>query len=63
VPQQAICFGCGILLYDWVERKKLPTLGVLFLLGASLSSTWNAQVLILCAGAYAVLQRMSPTLS
>jgi peptidoglycan/LPS O-acetylase OafA/YrhL len=55
LPQQSICFGCGILLYDWVERKKLPTLGVLFLLGACLSSTWNAQVMILGAGAFAVL--------
>lgn len=55
LPQQAICFGCGLLLYDWVERKKLPTLGVLFLLGASLSSAWNVQVLLLGAGAFAVL--------
>jgi peptidoglycan/LPS O-acetylase OafA/YrhL len=55
LPQQSFCFGCGILLYDWVERKKLPMIGVLFLLGASLSSAWNAQILILCAAAYAVL--------
>jgi exopolysaccharide production protein ExoZ len=55
LPQQSVCFGCGILLYDCVERKNLPTLGMLFLVGASLSSAWNSQVVILCAGAFAVL--------
>jgi exopolysaccharide production protein ExoZ len=55
LPHQSVCFGFGILLYDAIEQKKLPTLGVLFLAGACLSSSWGAQIVILAAISYAVL--------
>ena len=36
LPRQAICFGFGILLYDYIELKNRPASGALFLLGAAL---------------------------
>jgi exopolysaccharide production protein ExoZ len=55
LPRQAICFGFGILLYDYIELKNRPTFGALFLLGASLSSAWGAEVALLATFAFAVL--------
>lgn len=55
LPRQAICFGFGILLYDYIELKNRPTFGALFLLGASLSSAWGAEVALLAAFAFVVL--------
>src|SRR5579872_549875 len=55
LPRQSVCFGFGILIYDAIARKKLPTLGVLFLMGACLSSAWGAQIVILSAMAFAVV--------
>lgn len=57
LPRQAICFGFGILLYDFIERKSQPPLfGALLLVGASLfASAWGAEVAILFALAWAVL--------
>jgi exopolysaccharide production protein ExoZ len=55
LPHQAICFGFGILLYDCIELKSKPTFGALFLLGASLSSAWGAEVVLLFALAYLVM--------
>jgi peptidoglycan/LPS O-acetylase OafA/YrhL len=55
LPHQLVCFGFGILLYDTLEHKKLPTLGALFLVGACLSSSWGALIVILAVLSYAVL--------
>ena len=55
LPHQAICFGFGILLYDYIELKNRPTFGALLLFGASLSSAWGAEVALLAAFAFAVL--------
>jgi exopolysaccharide production protein ExoZ len=55
LPRQAICFGLGILLYDFIELKNKPTLGALFLVGASFSSAWGAEVALLFALAFAVM--------
>jgi peptidoglycan/LPS O-acetylase OafA/YrhL len=56
LPQQLICFGFGILLYDFIELKNRPITGAVLLAGASLSySTWGAEVMLLFALAYAVL--------
>jgi exopolysaccharide production protein ExoZ len=55
LPHQAICFGFGILLYDFVELKNRPTFGALLLVGASLFTAWGAQVALLFALAYAIL--------
>lgn len=55
LPHQLVCFGFGILLYDTIEHKRLPTLGALFLAGACLSSSWGALIVILAVLSYAVL--------
>ncbi len=55
LPRQSVCFGFGILIYDGIVRRNLPTLGVLFLMGACLSSAWGAQIVILSAMAFAIL--------
>ncbi len=56
LPRQAICFGFGILLYDFVALKRKPTLGASLLVGASLCfSAWGAEVAILFALACVVL--------
>lgn len=55
LPRQSICFGFGILLYDFIERKNHPTLGALLLIGASLFTGWGAEVVILAAASFAVL--------
>ena len=52
LPRQAICFGFGILLYDYIELKNRPTFGALFLVGASLMSP---EVALLAAFAFGVL--------
>jgi exopolysaccharide production protein ExoZ len=56
LPQQLICFGFGILLYDFIELKNKPSFGALLLAGASLSfSTWGAEVMLLFALAFGIL--------
>ena len=56
LPQQLICFGFGILLYDFIELKNKPITGAVLLAGASLSySKWGAEVMLLFALAYSVL--------
>lgn len=55
LPRQSICFGFGILLYDYIEHKKLPTLGTLLLIGASLASLWGGEVVVLFAISFAIL--------
>jgi peptidoglycan/LPS O-acetylase OafA/YrhL len=56
LPQQLICFGFGILLYDFIELKNRPIAGAMLLAGAALSySTWGAEVVLLFALAYGVL--------
>jgi peptidoglycan/LPS O-acetylase OafA/YrhL len=56
LPRQAICFGFGILLYDFVVRKNRPALGASLLVGAALCfSAWGAEVALLFALACAVL--------
>jgi exopolysaccharide production protein ExoZ len=55
LPHQIVCFGFGILLYDTIEQKKLPRLGALFLVGASLSSSWGGLIVILAAMSFAIL--------
>lgn len=55
-PQQLICFGFGILLYDFIELKNKPSFGALLLAGASLSyAAWDAEVMLLFALACGVL--------
>lgn len=55
LPRQAICFGFGILLYDLIELKRRPVIGASLLVGAALCSAWGAQVALLLALAYLVL--------
>jgi exopolysaccharide production protein ExoZ len=56
LPHQLICFGFGILLYDFIELKNKPLLGAVLLAGASLLfSTWGAEVVLLFALACGVL--------
>jgi peptidoglycan/LPS O-acetylase OafA/YrhL len=55
LPRQSVCFGLGILLYDWIEHKNHPALGALFLIGACLSSSWGAQIVILFGVSLAIL--------
>lgn len=55
LPHQLICFGFGILLYDYIELKRHPTKGTLLLLGACLVSLWTCEVAILALLALAVL--------
>ena len=55
LPRQSVCFGFGILLYECIEHRKRPTLGILFLTGACLSSSWGAQIVILFAISFAIL--------
>jgi exopolysaccharide production protein ExoZ len=56
LPHQAICFGFGILLYDFVVLKNRPTSGASLLVGAALCfSAWGAEVALLFAFACAVL--------
>lgn len=56
LPQQLICFGFGILLYDFIELKNRPIAGAVLLVAASLSySTWGAEVVLLFALAFGVL--------
>jgi exopolysaccharide production protein ExoZ len=55
LPRQLICFGFGILLYDWVERRSRSSLGAMFLLGASLLTAWGALVAVMAAAAFAAL--------
>ena len=50
LPRQAICFGFGILLYDYIELKNRPAFGALFLLGAALvSPPQGAEIALLAA--------------
>ena len=56
LPQQLICFGFGILLYDFIELKNKPSFGAVLLAGASLTySTWGAEIVLLFALAYGIL--------
>jgi exopolysaccharide production protein ExoZ len=56
LPHQLICFGFGILLYDFIDLKNKPIFGALLLAGAGLSlSTWGAEVVLLFALACGVL--------
>jgi exopolysaccharide production protein ExoZ len=55
LPRQLICFGFGILLYDFIEQKTQPTLGALLLIGASLSSGWGAGVAVLSVASFGIL--------
>lgn len=55
LPRQLICFGFGILLYDYVERGSRPTAGALLLFAAALTSTFGATVAILFFIALAAL--------
>jgi peptidoglycan/LPS O-acetylase OafA/YrhL len=56
LPQQLICFGFGVLLYDFIELKNKPISGVVLLAAASLSyASWGAEVVLLFALAYGVL--------
>lgn len=55
-PHQLICFGFGILLYDFIELKNKPLIGTVLLAGAALSlSRWGAEVVLLFALAYGIL--------
>ena len=55
LPRQSVCFGFGILLYDAIAQKKLPTIGALFLVGACLSWSWGSQIVILAVISFAIL--------
>jgi exopolysaccharide production protein ExoZ len=56
LPHQLICFGFGILLYDFIELKNKPVFGTVLLAGAALSfSAWGAEVVLLFALAYGIL--------
>ena len=56
LPHQVICFGFGILLYDYIELKNRPVFGLLLLLAAALvSPPLGLEVTILAALAFAVL--------
>jgi len=55
LPRQLICFGFGILLYDFIELKKRPTTGALLLIGACLFSHWTCEVIAVALAAFVVL--------
>lgn len=55
LPHQLICFGLGILLYDYIELKNRPTKGTILLLGACLFSNWTCEVAALALFGFAVL--------
>jgi peptidoglycan/LPS O-acetylase OafA/YrhL len=59
LPRQLICFGFGILLYQCIEQKNPPTLGILFLIGACLcwswDDSWGAQIVVLFVISFAIL--------
>ncbi|KRR24752.1 acyltransferase [Bradyrhizobium lablabi] len=56
LPRQVICFGFGILLYDYIELKNRPTFAALVLLGAALIVTpQGADVALLAAFAFGLL--------
>lgn len=56
LPRQLICFGFGILLYDFIELKNKPLFGTALLAGAALSfAAWGAEVVLLFALAYGIL--------
>ena len=55
LPRQLICFGFGILLYDYIELKSRSTKGTLLLLSACLFSHWACEVAVLALLAFAVL--------
>jgi exopolysaccharide production protein ExoZ len=56
LPHQVICFGFGILLYDYIELKNRPALGALFLLVAALMCPpLGLEVVLLTVIALAVL--------
>lgn len=56
LPRQVICFGFGILLYDYIELKNRPTFAALLLLGAALIVTpQGAEIALLAAFAFGVL--------
>jgi exopolysaccharide production protein ExoZ len=56
LPHQLICFGFGILLYDFIELRNKPLFGTVLLAGAALAfSTWGAEVVLLFALACGVL--------
>lgn len=56
LPQQLICFGFGILLYDFMELKNKPYFGMVLLAGAALSySAWGAEIVLLFALACGIM--------
>lgn len=55
LPRQFVCFGFGILLYECIERRSPPTLGMLLLIGACLLSPWGAGIVVLFAISFAIL--------
>jgi peptidoglycan/LPS O-acetylase OafA/YrhL len=55
LPNQMICFGFGMLLYDYIELNNRPTIGTLLLLGSCLSSIFGCQVVTLATISFAVL--------
>jgi len=55
LPHQLICFGFGMLLYDYIELKNRPTKGTILLIGACLVSQWTCEVAVLALLAFAVL--------
>ncbi|MBY0381243.1 MAG: acyltransferase [Xanthobacteraceae bacterium] len=55
LPRQLICFGFGILLYDFIELKNRPTIGALLLIGAGLFSSWTSEIVVLAAAAFVIL--------
>ena len=60
LPHQLVCFGFGILLFDWIERKSLPAFGLLLLVGACQSSAWGQCVTVL-AGISMICLRLGVT--
>jgi peptidoglycan/LPS O-acetylase OafA/YrhL len=55
LPRQLICFGFGMLLYDWVEGKNRSSVGAMLLLGAALLTSWGAFVALMAAACFVVL--------
>jgi peptidoglycan/LPS O-acetylase OafA/YrhL len=59
LPRQLICFGLGILLYQCIEQKNPPALGILLLIGACLCWSWEdsrgAQIVALFVISFAIL--------
>jgi peptidoglycan/LPS O-acetylase OafA/YrhL len=55
LPRQLICFGFGILLYQCIEQKNPPVLGMLLLIAAGLADSWGAQIVVLFALSFAIL--------